>query len=142
MITMLSRDESFALLRGRRLGRLGCIADGEPYVVPVNYVFDGETGSAVSHSLPGRKIEAMRENQRVCLQVDDIRDQLNWGSVIAYGTYEEITRPPERERALGLLLSLFPELTPVESLVAVDAGAPAPVVFRLKIDRVTGVREG
>ena len=142
MITRLSRDESFALLRGRRLGRLGCIADGEPYVVPVNYVFDGETASAVSHSLPGRKIEAMRANPRVCLQVDDIRDQLNWGSVIAYGTYEEITRAPERSRALGLLLSLFPQLTPVESLVAVDAGAPAPVVFRLKIDRVTGVREG
>ena len=51
MIKTLSRGESFALLRGRRLGRLGCIAEGYPYVVPVNFVFDGETGSAVSHSL-------------------------------------------------------------------------------------------
>ena len=142
MITRLSRDESLALLRGGRLGRLGCVADGEPYVVPVNYVFDPETGSAVSHSLPGRENEAMREDPRVCLRVDDIRDQHDRASVIADGAYEGITRAPERERACGLLLSLFPELTPVEWLVAADAGAPAPVVFRVKIDRVTGVREG
>ena len=140
MITRLSRDESLALLRGARMGRLGCVAEGYPYVVPVNFVFDGE--SAVSHSLPGRKIEAMRENPRVCLQVDDIEDQLNWRSVIAYGTYEEITNNSERASAMNLLLSLFPKLTPVESLIAEDAGAPAPVVFRVRIDRMTGVREG
>jgi hypothetical protein len=43
---------------------------------------------------------------------------------------------------MNLLLSLFPKLTPVESLIAEDAGAPAPVVFRVRIDRMTGVREG
>lgn len=140
MITRLSRDESLALLRGARIGRLGCVAEGYPYVVPVNFVFDGE--SAVSHSLPGRKIEAMRENPRVCLQVDDIEDNFNWKSVIAYGTYEEITGATDRARAINLLLSLFPELTPVEALIAEDAGAPAPIIFRVRIDRMTGVREG
>ena len=140
MITRLNRDESLALLRGRRMGRLGCLAEGYPYVVPVNYVFDGE--SAVSHSLPGRKIEAMREHPRVCLQVDDIEDNFKWKSVIAYGTYEEITGASDRARAMNLLLSLFPELTPVESLIAEDAGAPAPIVFRVRIGRMTGVREG
>lgn len=142
MITRLGREESLALLRARRLGRLGCVADGEPYVVPINYVFEAETGGLLSHSLPGRKIAAMRERPRVCLQVDDISDQLNWSSVIAYAAYEEITSPAARARAVNLLLSLFPELTPVETLVAGDAAAPPPVVFRLRVERVTGVREG
>ena len=140
MITRLSREESLALLRGHRTGRLGCVAEGYPYVVPVNYVLDGE--SALSHSLPGRKIEAMRANPRVCLQVDDIRDQLSWQSVIAYGTYEEVTPASERSRAMNLLLSLFPELTPVESLIAEDGTAPAPIVFRVKIGKITGIGEG
>lgn len=139
MISNLDRDESLALLRGYQMGRLGCVADGEPYIVPINYTFDG--ASAISHSLPGRKIEAMRARPRVCLQVDDIRDQFNWRSVIAYGTYEEITDVTERARAMNLLLSLFPELTPVESFIASDAGAPSPIVFRVRIDRITGVRE-
>ena len=140
MITRLSKDESYALLRGSRLARLGCIAEGYPYVVPVNYVFDGE--SFLIHSLPGRKIEAMRADPRVCLQVDEIEDHLRWKSVLAYGTYREITGAAERERAMSCLLSLFPQLTPVESLLAADAAAPSPVVFRVRVERVTGVGEG
>ena len=140
MITRLSEVESRALLRGSRLARLGCVAEGYPYVVPVNYVFDGE--SFLVHSLPGRKIEAMRADPRVCLQVDEIGDHLNWKSVLAYGTYEEITNAAARERAMICLLSLFPELTPVESLLAADAAAPSPVVFRVRVERVTGVTEG
>ena len=140
MITRLSEVESRALLRGSRLARLGCVAEGYPYVVPVNYVFDGE--SFLVHSLPGRKIEAMRADPRVCLQVDEIGDHLNWKSVLAYGTYEEITNAAARERAMICLLSLFPELTPVESLLAADAAAPSPVVFRVRVERVTGIAEG
>ena len=140
MITRLSEDDSYSLLRGGSLARLGCVAEGYPYVVPVNYVFDGD--SFLVHSLPGRKIEAMRANPRVCLQVDEIEDQLSWKSVLACGTYIEITDAAERERALACLLSLFPQLTPVESLIAADAAAPAPVVFRVRVERVTGVMEG
>ena len=101
MIKSLNQDQSLELLRKERIGRLGCISEGEPYVVPVNYVFDGEC--AYLHSLPGQKIEAMRSEPRVCLQVDEIEDELNWKSVLAYGTYEEITNRRERAEALGLI---------------------------------------
>lgn len=140
MISKLSEEESYALLRDQRLARLGCVVGVEPYVVPLNYIFDDH--SVLSHSLPGRKLTAMRENPRVCVQVDDIKDLCSWKSVIAYGRYEEITEPVERERALTHLLSSFPKLTPVESLSAEDAAAPAPVVFRIRIDSITGIGEG
>ena len=140
MINRLSAEESYELLRGGRLAHLACVADGEPYVVPVNYAFDGE--SVYVHSLPGRKVDAMRADPRVCVQVDEVRGELGWRSVIAYGRYEEITREAERAQALNLLLSLFPRLTPVESLMAGDAASPAPVVFRVRVERVTGLREG
>lgn len=139
MISRLSREASLALLSGAHVGRLGCIAEGEPYVVPVNYALDGDV--LLSHSMPGRKIEAMRANPRVCLQVDEIKDQLHWKSVIAYGTYEEIKDASERSRAINLLLSLFPGLTPVESLIAEDATSPRPVIYRIRIARVTGIGE-
>ena len=140
MIKSLDQNQSRELLRRERIGRLGCISDGEPYVVPVNYVFDGEC--AYLHSLPGQKIEAMRSEPRVCLQVDEIEDELNWKSVLAYGTYEEITNRRERAEALSHLLARFSRLTPVESFIAVDAGAPAPVVFRIRVNRITGICEG
>jgi len=140
MITRMSEEEARSLLRAGRLARLGCVADGYPYVVSVNYVFDGE--SVISHSLPGLKIDAMRAFPRVCLQVDELRDQTRWQSVLAFGTFEEIEKSDDREHAMNLLLSLFPHLTPVESLIAVDAGAPAPVVYRVRVERITGRSEG
>ena len=98
MIRNLSQDKSRELLRRGSIARLACVADNEPYVVPVNYVFDGE--SVLIHSLPGRKVMAMRANPRVCLQVDEIEDELGWKSVLAFGSYEEITNVEERGRAL------------------------------------------
>jgi nitroimidazol reductase NimA-like FMN-containing flavoprotein (pyridoxamine 5'-phosphate oxidase superfamily) len=34
-------EEARALLSASRIGRLGCIDNGEPYVVPIVYVFEG-----------------------------------------------------------------------------------------------------
>jgi uncharacterized protein len=136
----LSEEESREVLTFAQVGRLGCVDNGEPYVVPINYLF--EDGSIYSHSLPGRKIEVLRTYPRACLQVDDIKDNFNWRSVIAYGNFEEIRGPSDRRSVLGKLLTRFPLLTPVESVMAQDASALDSVVFRIRIDRITGVAEG
>jgi nitroimidazol reductase NimA-like FMN-containing flavoprotein (pyridoxamine 5'-phosphate oxidase superfamily) len=137
MTKMMDETEARSLIAAGKIGRLGCVDNGEPYVVPVNYVF--EDMSIYSHSLPGRKIEALRAHPRACLQVDEIRDDFNWRSVIAYGNFEEIRVPGDRRSALGKLLARFPLLTPVESVMALDAGAPDSIVFRIVVDRITGV---
>jgi hypothetical protein len=137
MISTLKDRDARELLATQRLARLGCIAEGEPYVVPVNYAFDGE--SVIIHSLYGRKIEAMRENPRVCLQVDEIQNEFKWKSVIVYGRYEEITNPSERAEAMNHLLRLYPSLTPVETYIVEGSGTPAPIVFRVKIEKITSL---
>lgn len=136
----LLEKEGEELLTAARIGRLGCVDNGEPYVVPISYLF--EDGSVYSHSLPGRKIDILRSHPRACLQVDDIENDFNWRSAIAYGDFEEIHGPGERYAILRKLLSRFPLLTPVESTMALDASALDSVVFRLRIDRITGMAEG
>jgi nitroimidazol reductase NimA-like FMN-containing flavoprotein (pyridoxamine 5'-phosphate oxidase superfamily) len=137
---MLSEAEARNLIAAGRIGRLGCVDNGEPYVVPINYVF--ADGSIYSHSLPGRKIDLLRAHPRACLQVDEIENELKWRSVIAYGNFEEIRVPSDRRSILSKLLARFPLLTPVESLMAQDASAPDSIVFRIRIDRISGVTEG
>ena len=139
MTKMLDETEARSLIAAGKIGRLGCVDNGEPYVVPINYVF--EDMSIYSHSLPGRKIEALRAHPRACLQVDEIRDDFNWRSVIAYGNFEELRVPSDRRSVLGKLLARFPLLTPVESVMAKDAGAPDSIVFRIIVDRITGMEE-
>jgi uncharacterized protein len=139
VLTRLSEDKSYSVLSATRVARLGCIVDGEPYVVPINYYF--EDGCAHSHSLPGLKISALRENPRACLQVDEVESDLRWRSVLAFGNYEEIKSSSERSQILGKLLKRFPMLTPVETAIAEDAGPLSVIVFRIRIDRITGVGE-
>lgn len=139
MTRIMNDAETHALLSAARIGRLGCIFEGEPYVLPLNYLFDD--GSIYSHSLPGRKINALRIHPRACLQVDEMTDDLHWRSVIAFGNFEEIDDHLERAHILRKLLKRFPLLTPVESRVVQDAAPPELVVFRIRVDRITGVAE-
>lgn len=136
----LNEEEARSLLNSAKIGRLGCVVDGEPYIIPINYLF--VDGSIYSHSLPGRKLNALRTHPRACLQVDEILDDFHWRSVIAYGNFEEICSPSDRKTILGKLLERFPLLTPVESLIVEDAAAPDSVVFRIHVDRITSMAEG
>jgi nitroimidazol reductase NimA-like FMN-containing flavoprotein (pyridoxamine 5'-phosphate oxidase superfamily) len=140
MITTLSEVNKREVLESARVGRLGCIVDGEPYIVPINYKFEDDC--IYSHSLPGLKIASLRKNPRVCLQVDQIESDFEWRSTLVFGEFEEIKDADQRSDILNRLLKRFPLLTPVESAIAVDAAAPEIIVFRIRIDRMSGVSEG
>jgi len=133
----LRDTDALAILSEGTMGRLGCIAAGWPYVVPVNYFFDGK--DVYIHSTPGKKIDALRANPRACLQVDEIKDSFNWRSVIVYGTFEEVSGEETRENVLTKLYSRLPHMTPVESKLV--KGLKETIVFRIKVDQVTGVSE-
>ena len=131
----LARDEIDAFLREQRVARLGCQGEGEAYVVPVIYGYDGE--SVVAVTTEGRKIGMLRANPRVCVEVDeyDADGRGSWRSVIARGLYEELSGD-EVEPALELLRSRFtraagraPERRPL---------GPGVVVFRVRLGETTG----
>lgn len=140
MMKMLSDDEARKLFQFAKVARLGCIVNEEPYVVPINCHFEGDY--LYSHSLPGLKISGLRKNPCACVQVDEIESDLRWRSAIAFGKFEEVIKPSERADVLGKLLKSFPMLTPVESAIAVDGSMPEVIVFKIRIERVTGVSEG
>lgn len=139
MLKMLDETAMRDVLQSARVARLGCIVNGDPYVVPINCLLENDC--LYSHSLPGLKISALRENPRACVQADEIESDLKWRSAIAFGKFEEITKSNEREEILQKLLQKFPLLTPVESAIAIDASTPQVIIFRIRIERLTGVSE-
>ena len=140
MMKMLSTEDARQLFQRARVARLGCIVNGEPYIVPINCHLEGD--HLYSHSLSGLKIAGLRENPRACVQVDEIEGDLRWRSAIAFGKYEEITKSNERADVLSALLRKFPMLTPVESAIVSDGSIPEVIVFKINIERLTGVSEG
>ena len=131
----LSLREVDEFLRGQRIARLGCHAGGVTFVVPLIYAY--EDGAVVAVTTEGRKTAMLRENPRVCVEVDeyDADGKGSWRSVIAYGTSEELAGDAI-EPALALLRERF-------ARTAGRAAEPRPlgpdvVVLRIRLDEVSG----
>jgi nitroimidazol reductase NimA-like FMN-containing flavoprotein (pyridoxamine 5'-phosphate oxidase superfamily) len=146
MMGMLDSEQIDEILRSEHFGRIGCHAEGRTYVVPISYVFDGT--SIYGHSYEGMKVRYMRENPRVCFEVDHAQDIANWQSVIAWATYEELNGR-DAERVVELFLDRFLPLMTGETsatghvadaatLQRAEAAVQCGVVFRLKILEKTG----
>lgn len=148
MLGVLSAPQIEDLLRSELVGRIGCHADGRTYVVPVTYAYDGEC--VYAHSAEGLKVHLMRQNPEVCFEVDRMDDLANWRSVIASGTYEELSGDAASEGLMKLVQRVMPLMTsetatPSHGLGgserpshAADVGPRTPVIFRLRLLDKTG----
>ena len=126
-------------------GRLGCARGDQPYVVPFVFQLDPAGGSMFSFSTPGQKIDWMRENPKVCVEVDEMADQFNWTSVLAFGRYEEISDTSRQHEDLRRQAhALFQQRTAwwLPALGKLTSGEEhhSSVVYRILIDKLTGRR--
>ena len=105
-IKELTTGESFEFLTEKQFGRIACARENQPYVVPFHFAFDGDK-QLYAFSTLGQKIEWMRANPLVCVEVDDIKNQFEWTSLVIFGRYKELPDTPEfaseRTRAYELL---------------------------------------
>lgn len=88
LIRTLSRPECIELLAANRLAHLACCKDNQPYVVPIYYAYS--EGHLYAFSMPGRKIDWMRKNPVISLQIDARGKEREWRSVVVDGRYEEL----------------------------------------------------
>ena len=145
MLGELTREQIEHLLHSEVVGRIGCHAEGRTYVVPVNYVYDGEF--LYGHAADGMKLRMMRANPEVCFQVDRRTGLSDWQSVIAWGTFEEL-QGREATQAMELLLDrLLPLLasegapaTRDEARETLAAGTPVErlAIYRIRLRERTG----
>ena len=143
VITRMTEEECRAFLASSSLGRLGCSLDNQPYVVPIYFAYEPDFIYVLSTL--GQKNEWMRANPKICLEVDEIRNQSEWISVIAIGRYQELPEPQftaEREQARTLLgkRELWWQNALGERQLRLGDHAIAPLFFRIHIDSITGLR--
>ena len=141
IVNTLPRPECVKLLAANRLGRLACAKDGQPYVVPIYYAY--ADNNLYAFSLPGKKIDWMRGNPLVSLQVDEGRGQ-EWRSVVVDGRYEElpdrIGYKLQRDHAWSMLSKHVDWWEP-GALKPVTPPAPdhsSHLFFRILIEEISG----
>lgn len=104
MIGTLAPHEIESMLASHHTGRLAVAVDDRPWVVPMTYVYDGE--SLYSASQPGRKIDTMRAQPNTCFEIDEVNGpglSAAWRSVVVEGVFEELDTEAERADARALL---------------------------------------
>ena len=141
------RAEIDAIIRASEVCRLAMAQDGVPYVVPLNFGYDGE--SVYFHCAPeGRKLDILRANNRVCLEFD-ISDGLvraagdngcAWGmryrSVIAFGTAELVEGLEDRRAALAVVMAQYSK----RSFQFPSDMVERTAVIKVQITSITGKR--
>ena len=96
LIHEMNREDCIRVLAGARLVRLGRARENQPYIVPVYLSYDvlpGGEPCLYGFTTSGQKVDWMRVNPLVCIEVDDVSAHDQWVSVIAFGRYEELTDP-------------------------------------------------
>ena len=146
MIGNLNDEQILEVLKTNVLGRIGCTDGKKTYVVPVNYVFDDKF--IICHSVLGMKIRMMRKNPDVCFEVDEMKSFTDWKSVIAWGTYQELTNERERYYAMKLFVDRMMRMKISETAVPPEIseqrvhprspGNIKPVIYRIVLTEKTG----
>lgn len=106
VIEEMTERDCHAMLARTHIARLGCAQNDQPYVVPTCLYFDGGEALYCCTTL-GQKIEWMRQNPLVCLQMDEVTTQRQWVSLIVFGRYEELPHTPQYEAARQVAERLF-----------------------------------
>lgn len=146
MLGKLDQEEIEQLLRTSLVARIGCNDGEKTYVVPVSFVYEGN--SLLCHSRDGLKISMMRRNPEVCIEIDDIRDYHHWRCIIAWGIYEELTEEKDQEYAQQFFSELMlrqktadtapsPEVQSDRARLDTPEYIPS-IFYRIHLQKITG----
>ena len=145
MLGELTAEEIEEVLSSNAVGRIGCASQQKVYVVPVTYGYDGE--SIIGHTIEGMKVEILRQNPECCFEVDVLKDLSNWTSVIAWGTFEELTGD-DASKAVDFLMQNVGPLMPGETSHPPRMGPiPSlrqatfeknPIIYRIRLKEKSG----
>jgi hypothetical protein len=140
------KAEVEAVLGKAEVGRLGTCVDGRPYIVPLNFAYQG--GKIYFHGAgEGKKLRDIAENPQVCFEVDTAEKMpaegpcdysYRYRSVIATGRARMLHDIDERADALRVIVEKYAEGKGEEiTLERMERFATLAVV-EIEIEEMTG----
>ncbi len=139
----IGTDKAIEILCKCDYGVLSVIGDsGYPYGVPINYAYVDGKLYFHSTSEESHKLDAIRQNSKVCFTVvakhDIVLDELstNYQSVVVFGRARIIDEPCERAAAMGKMMSVLGRGT--KYAAEHGCGATAYVMVEITPEHISG----
>ena len=141
------------IMNDAQVGRLGLSMNEQPYVVPVNFAFDD--GCIYFHCADsGMKLDFLRDNNRVCFEVDENLGVVPgstpcsfgtaYRSVIAFGVARILSDPEEKARATRLITMKYAgnemadKITPETTETYRSSRGSCLVIVEIRVEEITG----
>jgi nitroimidazol reductase NimA-like FMN-containing flavoprotein (pyridoxamine 5'-phosphate oxidase superfamily) len=143
---IINKQEQEAIIRRCQTCNIAMVdPEGRPYVIPMNFGFDGEYvyfhGSAT-----GKKVDVLKNNQHVCISFSTDHElryvneevacswSMRYRSVLVYGKAEFVEDQDEKIKSMNMVMSHYTGRK-------FEYSAPAVrevMVFRVKVDMMDG----
>lgn len=139
VIEELTTTECHDVLKRATLARLGTAHENQPYVLPIHIYSDGDC--LYSFGTLGQKIDWMRENPKVCVEVEEVVDRFHWRTVLVFGRYEELVHAPHNEASRQRARQLFEGRSEWWQPAATQTRHPdfrMAVIYRVRIESLSG----
>lgn len=146
MSEKIARDEYIKILNNNYMARLAYIANNTPYIVPITYYYSEKENIIISYSNEGHKINAMRLNQSVSVQIDEIESLDRWKTLLLIGEFEELNGSEAKmylhtfaqnvKKILAQNEAKNPEV--INSFSNKVNSGTIPIIYRIKIQEVFG----
>lgn len=136
----LTPEQCRQLLSETMVGHMGVLSEGEPYVSPISYVL--LQGSICIRTGPGRRIDAIREHPRVCIEVSRTEPGSGaWESVIAWGDAHLVEDDRRAQEIIAAILAKYREV--MGSPLSPGSSMPeAAVLIEVPIEDLSGRESG
>ena len=144
MIVDLAKADCEKILAENRYAHLACCDGDEPYVVPITYVY--ADGFLYGFTHEGKKIELLRKNPKMCVQVERVEGEREWESVMCWGLFEEVTRADAAQdvkllfaerHGISVLAGKEPDVSPMVEYLHSPKDDTA-VMYRMRPYRMSG----
>jgi nitroimidazol reductase NimA-like FMN-containing flavoprotein (pyridoxamine 5'-phosphate oxidase superfamily) len=135
-----------AIMEEAQVCRIGLSDDGTPYIVPMNFGL-GENCIYFHCATAGLKLDILRKNDRVCFEMDLLREikqgekpcgwSTRYESVIGFGRAVILDDPAEKSAALDRIMEHYGAAGPFSYP---DDVLAKTAIIRIDIESVTGKR--
>ncbi|MGN0908173.1 MAG: pyridoxamine 5'-phosphate oxidase family protein, partial [Succinivibrio sp.] len=136
----MDEEGASALLKSGEYGTLGMIEEGgAPYLVQVNYVWDGGNAIYIHSATAGRKVDCLRREGRVCFSITGGNRVLSsrfseaYESVLLRGTAHEVADGEEKLKALRMLIDKYSPSFRERGYSYAQKAGPKTLVFRIDV---------
>lgn len=135
---VLSNEDAKAILKRGKYGVLSVIGEnGYPYGIPIHYIMSENSLYFHCSSAGGHKVDALKNNSKICFTVIETEDEIKSKSVIFFGTANVVNE--KRKLVLEKLVEKFvPEIAWENAKQGIPHALDNIFAYELNIEHLSG----